>query len=65
MRASTLQGAGRLLVGKALDAGGTDNVTAVLLQVTRTPEKREIQEGCEERLSPPEGIMSRMRRLFG
>lgn len=66
MEADTLQGVGRLLIGKALDAGGTDNVTAGLLQVTQTPEKKEIQVGCEGRTTArPSGIMNRMKRLFG
>ncbi|HIA48820.1 MAG TPA: Stp1/IreP family PP2C-type Ser/Thr phosphatase [Candidatus Hydrogenedentes bacterium] len=66
MQADTLHGAGRLLVGKALDAGGTDNVTAGLLQVTETPEKKKIQVGCEERPAPAaDGIVNRIKRLFG
>lgn len=64
MQAETLQGAGQLLIEKALEAGGTDNVTSGLIQVTGIPEKSSIQGGGEEVLAPSDGIISRLKRLF-
>jgi serine/threonine protein phosphatase PrpC len=65
MSTDTLQGIGRLLIGRALDAGGTDNVTSGLLRVTGTLKDNDTQEGGQELLAPPEGIMSRIKKLFG
>ena len=54
------------LLERHLMRGGTDNVTAGLLQVTETPEKKKIQVGCEERPAPAaDGIVNRIKRLFG
>jgi protein phosphatase len=64
MRADSLQAAGRLLIGQALEAGGTDNVTAGLLKITSPLEQNDIQEGCEEVFAPNDGIMNRIKRLF-
>lgn len=65
MQASTLKGIARMLVGKALEAGGTDNITAGLLHVTGALEKTNLQNGCSEVLAPNDGIMNRIKRLFG
>ena len=47
LRVAKLQTAARLLVGKALEAGGTDNVSVALIRVTAAPRPRvALQEGC-------------------
>lgn len=42
----TLQGVARILVGKALEAGGSDNITVALVRVSAKPPRTEVQEGC-------------------
>ena len=60
-----LQGAARILVGRALDEGGSDNVTAVLVRVTQSPQKYTIEEGAEEVSLPKTGIMDKFKGLLG
>jgi serine/threonine protein phosphatase PrpC len=66
MKANTLKDIGQLLVGKALDGGGTDNITAALFQATGSLPKHEVQEGCEEIITPSAntGIIQRIKNLF-
>lgn len=64
MKSDTLQEVGRLLIGKALDGGGTDNITAGLFHVTGSLTKYDMQDGCEEVLAPTGGIISKIKRLF-
>jgi len=59
-----IQAAARLLVGRALNQGGTDNVTAVLLRVTEPPVKREFDPGAEEVRIPTQGIFGKLRNLL-
>ncbi len=59
-----LQGAGRVLVGRALEAGAPDNVTAVLVRVTATPPRRRLQEGAQKVSPTRSGIFGALRRLI-
>ncbi len=65
LKLDSLQGAARLLIGKALDAGGIDNVTAVVIRVTDVPPQSPLQQGCEEVAASPKGFVDRIKGLFG
>ncbi|PCJ60635.1 MAG: serine/threonine protein phosphatase [Candidatus Hydrogenedentota bacterium] len=65
LKLDSLQGAARLLVGKALDAGGIDNVTVTVIRVTDVPPRTELQQGCDEVVASPKGIVDRIKGLFG
>jgi PPM family protein phosphatase len=52
------------LIARALEAGGNDNITSIILRVFDTPPRTEIQEGAEEITFPGRGIFSRFRKLF-
>lgn len=65
MHKSDLCDAGRVLVETALDEGGSDNITAALLNVIDRPPKSELEPGIEEFPVPASGIMTRIRRIFG
>jgi protein phosphatase len=59
-----LQGAARLLIGRALEAGAPDNVTAVLIRVTGVPFRTRMDEGAV-RVSPPKGgLLGTLRKLI-
>jgi len=59
MSGDSLQGAARVLVGRALEAGAPDNVTAVLMRVTTV-----LHEGAN-RVSPTRGgFFGALRRLI-
>lgn len=59
-----LQAAARLLVGRALHEGGTDNITAALLRVVQSPPRRELQPGAQEVMLPAGGVFGRFRNLL-
>ena len=61
---SNLQGAARLLVGRALTRGGTDNITVALLRVVLPPPKREMDPGAQEVIVPVKGVLGRIRSLM-
>jgi len=54
------------LVQDALDAGGTDNITALTVRVIAPPVPCERQDGAElVTLGPPPGFWARIRRALG
>ncbi len=65
LRLDSLQAAARLLVGKALEEGGSDNITVALVRINEAPPKTHLQEGCEI-ISPgmKRGIMGRIRKFL-
>lgn len=64
LRNASVKGAGRLLVGRALENGGPDNITTAVLRVTKTPPPTNLQSGAKV-VNPPEGgLFSRIRSLF-
>ncbi len=64
MAIDNLQGAARVLVGRALDNGGTDNVSVVLVRVTTPPLKAHLDEGAREVTIPRGGILKRIREIM-
>lgn len=55
----------RILVGKALEAGGHDNVSAVVVRVVGDPpDTAPLQEGCREVDIPAPSFLQRLRGLF-
>lgn len=64
LAAADLRAGTRLLIGRALDGGGTDNITAVVVRITDTPVKTIYQEGAEEVTIEPGGFFRRIRGLF-
>ncbi len=64
MASDNLRGAARVLVGRALEAGAPDNVTAVLVRVTAVPPKTRLEEGAR-RVSPGRGgLLGTLRKLI-
>ncbi|MBX7257124.1 MAG: Stp1/IreP family PP2C-type Ser/Thr phosphatase [Candidatus Hydrogenedentes bacterium] len=59
-----LQGAARVLVGRALEAGGPDNITAVLARVCSQPPRSRLEEGAERVNLAGPGIIGAIRRLI-
>jgi protein phosphatase len=59
-----LRAGARRLIERALDGGGTDNITAVTLRVSDSPPKSYYQEGAEEVPIGKSGFFARMRELF-
>lgn len=64
LRNENLQGAARILVGKALENGGTDNISVALIRVTQSPKKGALQPGCDEVTVPVNGIFDKIKRLM-
>ncbi len=64
MQMEHLQGAARLLVGKALEGGGTDNVSVGLIRVTDTPPATEMHDGCDVIELPASGFLGKLKKLF-
>jgi protein phosphatase len=62
LRTDTLQGAARVLVGRALDAGGPDNVTVVLARATKQPPRNVLEEGAVRVSRPKAGLFRRFRQ---
>jgi len=54
----------RMLIERALDGGGTDNITAVTVRVIDSPVKTAYQEGAEEVNIDAGGFLGRLRSLF-
>lgn len=61
---SNIKGAGRLLVGRALENGGPDNITTGILRVTRQPPQTALESGAKVINVPVTTIMGRIRSLF-
>lgn len=64
LHTSTLQGAARILVGKALEGGGTDNISVALVRIVQTPPKLAMQPGCTELSIGGRGILGKLKRLM-
>lgn len=64
LRIDSIESAARLLVGKALEEGGTDNISVGLVRVTDTPPRTEMQPGCQSVRLPSGGLLGVLRRLF-
>lgn len=64
LRMKTLKAAARVLVGRAIEAGGTDNVTVGLVRVVETLPRAVLQEGCDVIEIAPDGLLSRLKRLM-
>ncbi len=64
LRIDSLEGAARLLVGKALEQGGTDNISVGLVRVTAPPPKTALEAGCQPVAVPGGGLFGILRRLF-
>ncbi|MFP6581258.1 MAG: Stp1/IreP family PP2C-type Ser/Thr phosphatase [Candidatus Hydrogenedentota bacterium] len=60
----SLQATNRVLVGKALDAGGTDNVTIATVLATSKLPKSDLQAGCDELINEQSGFLARLKQLF-
>lgn len=60
-----IQSAARVLVGRALHEGGTDNVTAVVLRITAPPPVRTPDSGAQTVDVPKPGLLRRIGRLLG
>ncbi len=65
LHVKTPRAAARLLVGKALEGGGNDNVTVAVIRVTDSPPRRPLQLGCRPVETPQTGFVTRLKRLFG
>jgi protein phosphatase len=65
LQLKTLRSAARLLIGKALEAGGNDNVSVAVVRVVDSPPRRALQEGCTPVETPQAGFVSKLRRLLG
>ncbi len=61
----SLQGVARRLVGKALQGGGTDNITAVVIRVTDSPPRGRLQDGANEVRLKSGGLRDRLRGIIG
>jgi len=59
----SLQGAARVLVGRALENGGTDNVSVILVRVTGVPPRVPCDEGAREVVVGQSGILGKLRRI--
>ena len=56
-----LQAAARVLVGRALDGGGSDNITVLLLRIMETPPSRPIETGAVEVAFPKVGFFGKIK----
>lgn len=54
----------RLLVGKALEAGGTDNISVALIRVTGAPPRKNLQAGASQVYAPVSGFWNTVRQIF-
>lgn len=65
LKNKNLQAAARVLVGRALEAGGTDNITVALVRVTKQPPKMKLDEGATPVPVSNRSFLARLKRLFG
>jgi len=61
MDIDNLQGASRMLVGKALQKGGPDNITVALVRLMQPPEKKPLHYGARKALPGQRGLLARLR----
>jgi len=59
-----LQGTARVLVGRALEAGGPDNITVALVRVTLQPPKTKADHGAVKVALAKRGFFGRLKSLF-
>lgn len=65
LQMENLQGAARTLVGRALDEGGSDNITALLVRVVEAPSDDKVDAGAEEVSFPHRNLLYRFwKSLF-
>lgn len=64
MLKQSLQGAARVLVGRALENGGSDNVTVALVRVTETPPRAAMEDGAEQIFISKPGLLGRLKRFL-
>lgn len=65
LKLNSLRSAARFLVGKALEAGGNDNVSVAIVRIVDAPPHRDLHGGCEPVDSPPAGLWTKLKRLWG
>ncbi len=65
LQVKTPRAAARLLVGKALEGGGNDNITVAVIRVMDSPPRRALQLGCRPVETPQTGFVTRLKRLLG
>jgi len=65
LQVKTPRAAARLLVGKALEGGGNDNITVAVIRLIDSPPRRPLQLGCRPVETPQAGFVSRLKRLLG
>lgn len=65
LQVKTPRAAARLLVGKALEGGGNDNITVCVIRLIDAPPRRPLQMGCRPVETPQTGFVSRLKRLWG
>lgn len=61
---SNLQGAARILVGKALEGGGTDNISVALIRIVDTPPQGNLEEGAQHISFPSAGLFGKLKRFL-
>ena len=64
LQLKSLTSAARVLVGKALEAGGTDNISVVTIRVMDSPPRKVMHEGCAPIETPPIGFWTRVGNKF-
>lgn len=64
MEVDNLQGASRMLVGKALQGGGPDNITVALVRIMQPPEKTAVHHGARRAPLGKRGLFARLWSLF-
>lgn len=64
MELANLQGVARTLVGRALEAGGPDNITVAALRVVKPLPKTRPENGAVKVSLPPQGFLDRLKHMF-
>mgnify|MGYP000017644147 FL=1 len=64
LQGENLQSAARLLVGRALHEGGTDNITVAIVRLIAAPSSRPFEAGAEPVEVPKPGFLQRLGRLL-
>lgn len=64
LQIKSLRSAARVLVGKALEAGGNDNISVLVIRLQDSPPRKAMQQGCESIEAPAPGFWTRVGRLF-